>query len=72
MYSDIAFFVDNDNANFNIDNFFMPTGTSVPDLPTSMKTAYATIKGFELMRMFKKGQKDSWTFGNWAKAHRRI
>ena len=22
----------------------------------SMKTAYATIKGFELMRMFKKGQ----------------
>ena len=25
----------------------------------SMKTAYATIKGFELMRMFKKGQFDA-------------
>jgi len=27
----------------------------------SMKTAYATIKGFEVMRMFKKGQFDIWT-----------
>lgn len=26
----------------------------------SMKTAYATIKGFEVMRMFKKGQLDFW------------
>lgn len=26
----------------------------------SMKTAYATIKGFEVMRMFKKGQFTSW------------
>jgi len=26
----------------------------------SMKTAYATIKGFELMRMFRKGQFDKW------------
>ncbi len=26
----------------------------------SMKTAYATIKGFEMMRMFKKGQLDKW------------
>ena len=29
----------------------------------SMKTAYATIKGFELMRMFKKGQLKPWTYG---------
>jgi transposase, IS6 family len=33
----------------------------------SMKTAYAIIKGFELMRMLRK-RKDSWTSGNWAKA----
>ncbi len=26
----------------------------------SMKTAFATLKGFELMRMFKKGQFDPW------------
>jgi len=26
----------------------------------SMKTAYATIKGFEMMRMFKKGQFNLW------------
>jgi transposase-like protein len=26
----------------------------------SMKTAYATIKGFEVMRMFRKGQMKSW------------
>lgn len=25
-----------------------------------MKTAYATIKGFEVMRMFKKGQFNAW------------
>ncbi|MGV3740229.1 MAG: DDE-type integrase/transposase/recombinase, partial [Gammaproteobacteria bacterium] len=30
----------------------------------SMKTAYATIKGFEIMRMFKKGQFDIWLYGN--------
>ncbi len=29
----------------------------------SLKTAYATIKGFELMRIFKKGQIDFWKFG---------
>jgi transposase-like protein len=29
----------------------------------SMKTAYATLKGFELMRMFKKGQLDMWKYG---------
>ncbi|HRB28863.1 MAG TPA: IS6 family transposase [Nitrosomonas sp.] len=29
----------------------------------SMKTAYATIKGFELMRMFKKGQREIWKYG---------
>ena len=28
----------------------------------SMKTAYATIKGFEMMRMFKKGQLDIWKY----------
>ena len=28
-----------------------------------MKTAYATIKGFELMQMFKKGQLDIWKLG---------
>jgi IS6 family transposase len=28
----------------------------------SMKTALATIKGFEVMRMFKKGQFDIWTY----------
>ena len=26
----------------------------------SMKTAYATIKGFEVMRMFRKGQFTTW------------
>ena len=29
----------------------------------SMKMAYATIKGFELMRMFKKGQMEAWKYG---------
>ncbi|MBN8523682.1 MAG: DDE-type integrase/transposase/recombinase [Rickettsiales bacterium] len=29
----------------------------------SMKTAYATIKGFEVMRMFKKGRFDFWKHG---------
>lgn len=29
----------------------------------SMKTAYATLKGFELMRMFKKGQMRAWYYG---------
>ncbi|STX55767.1 transposase [Legionella beliardensis] len=29
----------------------------------SMKTAYATIKGFEIMRMFKKGQFNAWMYG---------
>ena len=28
----------------------------------SMKTAYATIKGFEIMRMFKKKQMDFWKY----------
>jgi hypothetical protein len=28
-----------------------------------MKTACATLKGFELMRMFKKGQLDIWKLG---------
>lgn len=30
----------------------------------SMKTAYATIKGIEIMRMFKKGQFNCWMYGN--------
>ena len=29
----------------------------------SMKTAYATLKGFEVMRMFKKGQFNKWMYG---------
>ena len=29
----------------------------------SMKTAYATIKGFEVMYMFKKGQFKLWQYG---------
>ena len=29
----------------------------------SMKIAYATLKGFELMRMFKKGHLDMWKYG---------
>ena len=29
----------------------------------TIKTAYATIKGFELMHMFKKGQMDAWKYG---------
>jgi hypothetical protein len=28
-----------------------------------MKTAYATIKGFEVMYMFKKGQLKLWQYG---------
>lgn len=30
----------------------------------SMKTAYATFKGFEIMRMFKKGKFNIWMYGN--------
>lgn len=30
----------------------------------SMKSAYATIKGFELMRMFRKNQFNAWIYGN--------
>lgn len=29
----------------------------------SMKTAYATIKGFEIMRMFKKREFELWKYG---------
>jgi transposase, IS6 family len=37
----------------------------------SMKTAYATIKGFEVMRMFKKGQFAPWidAIGGGTEAH---
>jgi IS6 family transposase len=29
----------------------------------SMKTVYVAIDGFELMRIFKKGQVDTWKYG---------
>ena len=29
----------------------------------SMKTAYATIKSFEIMRLFRKGQMNAWIYG---------
>jgi len=35
-----------------------------PELANELrKKAYATIKGFEVMRMFRKGQFDMWTRG---------
>ena len=38
----------------------------------SMKTAYATIKGFEVMRMFKKGRFDFWKYGQGIQGEIRI
>jgi len=38
----------------------------------SMKTAYATIKGFETMRMFRKGKFDLWKYGQGIQAEFRI
>lgn len=38
----------------------------------SMKTAYATIKGFELMRMFKKGRFELWKYGQGIQGEIRI
>lgn len=38
----------------------------------SMKTAYATIKGFEVMRMFKKGRFDIWKDGQGLQGEIRI
>lgn len=38
----------------------------------SLKTAYATIKGFEVMRMFKKGQMDLWKYGQGLKGEIRL
>ena len=38
----------------------------------SMKTAYATIKGFEVMRMFKKGRFDLWKYGQGIQGEIRI
>ncbi len=38
----------------------------------SMKTAYATMKGFEVMRMFKKGQMDIWKYGQGIKGEIRL
>jgi len=38
----------------------------------SMKTAYATIKGFEIMRMFKKGRFDLWKYGQGIQGEIRI
>ncbi len=37
-----------------------------------MKTAYATIKGFEVMRMFKKGRFEMWKYGQGIKGEIRI
>ena len=38
----------------------------------SMKTAYATIKGFEVMYMFKKGQMNAWKYGQGLKGEIRL
>jgi transposase-like protein len=38
----------------------------------SMKTAYATIKRFEVMRMFKKGRFEMWKYGQGIKGEIRI
>ena len=38
----------------------------------SMKTAYATIKEFEVMRMFKKGRFDIWKYGQGIQGEIRI
>ena len=38
----------------------------------SMKTAYATIKGFEVMYMFKKGQFNGWLHGDKVNAEIRL
>jgi transposase, IS6 family len=38
----------------------------------SMKTAYATIKGFEIMRMFKKGRFELWKYGQGVQGEIRI
>ena len=38
----------------------------------SMKTAYATIKGFEIMRMFKKGRFKIWKYGQGIQGEIRI
>lgn len=38
----------------------------------SMKTAYATIKGFEIMRMFKKGRFELWKYGQGIQGEIRI
>jgi transposase-like protein len=38
----------------------------------SMKTAFATLKGIEIMRMFKKGQFALWTYGQGLKGEVRL
>lgn len=38
----------------------------------SMKSAYATIKGFEVMNALKKGQADAWKFQNGIKGEVRL
>ncbi len=38
----------------------------------SLKTAYATIKGFEVMHMFKKGQFNNWLHGDKLNAEIRL
>ncbi len=38
----------------------------------SLKTAFATIRGFEVMRMFRKGQFDIWLHGRGSLAEVRL
>ncbi len=38
----------------------------------SLKTAYAPLKGFEVMRMFKKAQMDLWEYGQGLKGEIRL
>jgi IS6 family transposase len=42
------------------------------ELMRSMKTAYATIKGFEVMRMFKKGKFELLKYGQGIQGEVRI
>jgi IS6 family transposase len=52
---------------------FYRNGADTPTLGfKSLKSAYATIKGFEVMRMFKKGQMDLWKYGQGLKGEIRL
>ena len=41
-------------------------------LMLSLRTAYATIKGFEVMPMFKKGKMDLWKYDQGLKGEIRL